>query len=152
MGIIDTLTSYNGTKRLEKYAKFAMFKGSGVSVSARRRGHCCNEINSAILTPTLAIRRTTFQPPQVAHPIKYNERFFKYMGAIMGEDNSNMINRSVTTRPNRVSPPFSGIGQRPCTHCHAHMHTLSCTHCHARGHRPSDCAAFICHSFGQPFS
>lgn len=60
MGIIDTLTSYNATKKLEKYAKFAMFKGAGVSV---------------------------------AHPTKYNERFFKYMGAIMGDDSSNLLKR-----------------------------------------------------------
>jgi len=63
MGIIDTLTSYTATKKLEKYAKFAMFKGAGVSV---------------------------------AHPIKYNDRFFKYMSAIMGEDASDLVKRLPT--------------------------------------------------------
>ena len=63
MGIIDTLTSYNASKKLEKYAKFAMFKGAGVSVSARSSEHYCDEIKNAIFTPKLAIRaRITTQP------------------------------------------------------------------------------------------
>ena len=136
MGIIDTLTSYNASKKLEKYAKFAMFKGAGVSVS--RSGPSTTATRPRThRTPTLLTLHAS-RPNRVS---RSNCRWPIPPSTTRGFSNTWVrLWATTTATSSKGQSPHSQIVYHPTSQlnglgCLASIHTLPC----ARGHRRDGC-------------